>query len=72
MSFCVNCPFKRRRAFNHTHVDEADVQLFGSVASLQVAAHVNIIVTYDSCDYVGRGDALCSLSRRKHALKKRI
>lgn len=45
-----------------THVDEADVQLFGGVASLQVAAHVNIIVPYDSCDDVGRGDALGSLS----------
>lgn len=50
-----------------THINEADVKLLGSVASLQVASHVQVVVPDDACDDVRGGDALCPLCGCKHA-----
>lgn len=49
-----------------TYVDEADVELFGCVSSLQVASGVQVVVADDARDNVGGGDALGSLGRSKH------
>lgn len=38
--------------FGASYVDKPDVQFSGSVASLQVPPHVDIIVTDDACDEV--------------------
>lgn len=49
-----------------THVDEADVELFGRVAALQVSPHIHVVVSDDACDDVGGRDALGALGRSKH------
>ena len=52
-----------------THIYEADVELFCSVAALQVASHVHVVVADDACDDVRGGDALRPLGGRKHACR---
>lgn len=51
------------------YIDEADVELLGRVAALQVASHVHVIVADDARDDVRGGDSLCPLGRRKHACR---
>lgn len=50
-----------------THVYEADVELLGRVAALQVPPGIDVVVPHDARDDVGRGDALSPLGRCKHA-----
>ena len=49
------------------YVDEADVELLGGVAPLQVASHVHVVVTHDARDDVGGGDPLGALGGGEHA-----
>lgn len=50
-----------------THVDEADVELLGRVAPLQVPPGVDVVVAHDARDDVRRGNAFSPLGRCKHA-----
>lgn len=54
-----------------SNVYESDIQLSGRVASLQVAADVDVVVSDDASDEVRCGDALCPLSGHKHAFGER-
>lgn len=53
-----------------TYVDEADVEFFGRVASLQVASHVHVIVPNDAGDDVRGGDAFCPLGGSEHSFQR--
>lgn len=50
-----------------THVYEADVELLGRVAPLQVPPGIDVVVPHDARDDVGGGDALGPLGWCKHA-----
>lgn len=50
-----------------THIYEADVELLGCVAPLQVPSGIDVVVPHDARDDVGRGDPLSPLGRCKHA-----
>lgn len=50
-----------------SYIDEADVELLGSVSSLQVASHVHVLIADDARDDVRGGDALCPLGGSEHA-----
>lgn len=48
------------------YVDEADVELLGRVASLQVASDVHVVVTDDARDDIRGRDALGALGGGEH------
>lgn len=52
-----------------THIDEADVELFGCVAPLKVPPCIDIIVPDDTSYDVRRGDPFGSLSGCKHSCR---
>ena len=54
--------------FSQAHLDKANVQLLGGVASLEVTAEVSVIVPNDASNDVRSGHALCPLCRYKHAI----
>ena len=57
----------RRRRARRPHVDEADVELLGGVAPLEVASGVDVVVPHDAGDEVGGRDALRPLGGHEHA-----
>lgn len=50
-----------------THIYKADIQLFGSVASLEVAPGIHVVVPHNPRDDIRCGDTFGSLRRYKHS-----
>lgn len=48
-------------------LDKTNIKFLCCVASLQVAPNIDVIISDDASDQIGRGDALCPLSGHKHS-----
>lgn len=50
-----------------TYIYKTNIQLFGSVSSLEIAPGIHIIVPYDPCDDIRCRDTFGSLCWYKHS-----
>ncbi len=51
----------------NAHIDEADIKLFCGVATLKISSDVDVVISYDACDDVRGGNALCPLGWCEHS-----